>query len=227
MAKLRLDYLLSTAIAVFLTAGTTARAGLDTSDRIAAAIPMPEAADVKPLTAPDVAPKPMATPSAPAATAPDASKQLPNAFTAPPTSADQNVQQSAAAPADPVGEKIKDLLATKGDRFFGGKRERTAVDAFYSARNYAPMWVSDGVANERAKAATAYLGTVDSEGLDPAEYAIPSFKSATAPDQLADADLRMTATLLTYARHAQNGRVNPARTASDVAYTAEPVDLAD
>ncbi len=229
MAKLRLDYLLSTAIAVFLTAGSTARAGLDTRDAIAAAIPMPEPAELKPLTPADVAAKPALTPNAaaPAATAPEAGKEPPKAVTAPEVTRDQKAQETAAAPTDPVADKIKDLLAAKGDRFFGGKRERAAVDAFYSAHNYAPMWVSEAAANERAKAAIAYLGTVDAEGLDPADYSIPSFKSSTGPDQLADADLRMTATLLTYARHAQNGRINPSRTASDIAYTAEPADPAD
>ena len=37
----------------------------------------------------------------------------------------------------------------------------------------------------------------------------------------------MTATLLTYARHAQNGRINPSRVVPEVAYTGEPVDPAD
>jgi len=212
MAKLRHYYLLvSTAVSVVLTTGMTARA-YPTFDEVAAAVPLPETAEVRPLTPADVAPK---------ATVPT----QPQSVTPPAT--DQKAQETAGVPTDPDGQKIKELLAVKGDRMFGGKKERAAVEAFYVARNYAPAWTSDGAANARAKAAIAYLATVDSEGLDPADYQAPNFKTSTAPDQLADADLRMTATLLTYARHAQNGRVHPSRTGSDIAYNAEPLDPAD
>src|SRR5215831_11315820 len=201
MAKLRLDYLLiSTAITVALSTVSALRAAPVAFDVIAAAIPVPETADVKPLTPADVVqtrtpPAPSAATAAPAA-APAATQATP----------EQKAQDTAVVPPDPVAAKIKDLLAS--NRFFASKKERAAAEAFYSARTYAPLWETANAANDRAKAAIAYLGTVDSEGLDPAEYAVPNFKNATSPDQLAEADLRMTATLLTYARHAQNGRIN-------------------
>ena len=220
MAKLRLDYLLiSTAITVALSTVSALRAAPVAFDVIAAAIPLPETADVKPLTPADVVqtrtpPAPSAATAAPAA-APAATEATP----------EQKAQDTAVVPPDPVAAKIKDLLAS--NRFFASKKERAAAEAFYSARTYAPLWETAGEANDRAKAAIAYLGTVDSDGLDPAEYAVPSFKNATSPDQLAEADLRMTATLLTYARHAQNGRINPSRVVPEVAYTGDPLDPAD
>jgi L,D-transpeptidase YcbB len=220
MAKLRLGYLLmSTALTVVLSTATTVRAAPDGRDVIAAAIPLPETADVKPLTPADVVEKrspaiPSATTAAPSA-APAAAEAAP----------DQKAQEAAVIPTDPVAAKIKELLAT--NRFFASKKERVAAEAFYSARTYAPVWESAGAMNDRVKTAIAYLATVDSEGLDPAEYAVPNFKTATSTDQLAEADLRMTATLLTYARHAQNGRINPSRVVPEVAYTGEPVDPAD
>ena len=221
MAKLRLDYLLiSTAITVALSAVSAVRAAPNAFDVIAAAIPLPETADVKPLTPADVVqtrtpPAPSAATAAPAA-APAATEATP----------EQKAQDTAVVvPTDPVAAKIKDLLAS--NRFFASKKERAAAEAFYSARIYAPLWETANAANDRAKAAIAYLGTVDSDGLDPAEYAVPSFKNATSPDQLAEADLRMTATLLTYARHAQNGRINPSRVVPEVAYTGDPLDPAD
>jgi L,D-transpeptidase YcbB len=212
MAKLRLDHLLiSTAITVVLSAATPVRAA-PVGDVIAAAIPQPEPADVAPLTPADIVSK----------RTPDAS----NSAVAPAST--QPAQDTAAViPTDPVGAKIKELLASKGDRMFASKRERSAVEAFYAAHNYDPSWESAGAMSARAQAAVAYLATVDSEGLDPAEYPIPNFKAATSPDQLAEADLRMTATLLTYARHAQNGRINPSRVVPEVAYTGEAVDPAD
>ena len=220
MAKLRLGYLLmSTALTVVLSTATTVRAAPDGRDVIAAAIPLPETADVKPLTPADVVERrspvvPSATAAAPS-TAPATTEAAP----------EQKAQDIAVIPTDPVAAKIKELLST--NCFFSSKKERVAAEAFYSARTYAPLWESAGVVSDRAKAAIAYLATVDSEGLDPAEYAIPNFKTATSPDQLAEADLRMTATLLTYARHAQNGRINPSRVVPEVAYTGEPVDPAD
>jgi len=221
MAKLRLDYLLiSTAITVALSTVSAVRAAPNAFDVIAAAIPLPETADVKPLTPADVVqkrtpPAPSAATAAPAA-APAATEATP----------EQKAQDTAVVvPTDPVAAKIKDLLAS--NRFFASKKERAAAEAFYSARIYAPLWETANAANDRAKAAIAYLGTVDSEGLDPAEYAVPNFKNATSPDQLAEADLRMTATLLTYARHAQNGRINPSRVVPEVAYTGDPLDPAD
>ncbi|HSR76109.1 MAG TPA: L,D-transpeptidase family protein, partial [Xanthobacteraceae bacterium] len=220
MAKLRLDYLLiSTAITVALSTVSAVRAAPDAFDVIAAAIPLPETADVKPLTPADVVQR--RTPAAPSA-ATAAPAAAPAATEATP---EQKAQDTAVVPTDPVAAKIKDLLAS--NRFFASKKERAAAEAFYSARTYAPLWETAGAANDRAKAAIAYLATVDSEGLDPAEYAVPSFKNATSPDQLAEADLRMTATLLTYARHAQNGRINPSRVVPEIAYTGEPLDPAD
>src|SRR5437763_5532925 len=49
-------------------------------------------------------------------------------------------------PADRVvSEKIRDLLATRSDRIFSGKKERTAVEAFYQNRNLLPLWLDKGI----------------------------------------------------------------------------------
>ena len=44
------------------------------------------------------------------------------------------------------------------------------MEAFYSARAYAPLWIDDGAESRRAKAAASYLAGVDADGLDPADY---------------------------------------------------------
>jgi hypothetical protein len=125
MAKLRLGYLLmSTALTVVLSTATTIRAAPDGRDVIAAAIPLPETADVKPLTPADVverrSPVPSATAAAPS-TAPAATEAAP----------EQKAQDIAVIPTDPVAAKIKELLST--NRFFSSKKERVAAEAFYSA----------------------------------------------------------------------------------------------
>src|SRR5262249_17517615 len=68
----------------------------------------------------------------------------------------------------------------------------------------------------RAKAAVAYLKTVDSDGLDPAEYATPAMTGDAAA--LADAELKLTDAALTFARHAATGRVSFTRISNDMYY---------
>ena len=74
-----------------------------------------------------------------------------------------------------------------------GDMARTAFEPFYSARNYAPLWITDGKANERAQAAMAYLAGVDADGLDPADYPVPDFTSLTDPAAIADAEVKLSA----------------------------------
>jgi murein L,D-transpeptidase YcbB/YkuD len=104
-----------------------------------------------------------------------------------------------------VAEKIRDLLGSKTDRFFASANERTAVVAFYESRSLAPLWVENGVENARAEAIIARLKSADSDGLDPSKYIAPNFPSL-GPDALAEAELRLTQIVLTYARHLQAGR---------------------
>ena len=106
----------------------------------------------------------------------------------------------------------------KFDRALGGKKERAAFEAFYSGRNYAPLWITDGKVNAGARAAIAYLGRVDADGLDPADYPVPDFTALSDPAALADAEVRLSAAVATYARHAAVGRVHWSRVSGDVLY---------
>src|SRR4029077_3380755 len=109
-------------------------------------------------------------------------------------------------PADrAVAEKIRDLLAAKTDKIFAGKRERAAAESFYQARHLAPLWLDKGVENARARAAIARLKGADADGLDPSDYKTPTFAGRGA-DALAEAELKLTDAVLSYARHLQAGR---------------------
>jgi len=120
--------------------------------------------------------------------------------------AEQVDRLASLDPADRViAEKIRDVLAAKQDRMFASKSERAAVEAFYEARNLAPVWLDKGIANARAKAAIARIKDAESDGLDLRDYAIPNL-SATSPEALAEADLKLTQVVLTFARHLQAGR---------------------
>jgi murein L,D-transpeptidase YcbB/YkuD len=132
------------------------------------------------------------------------------------------------APTDqPIGEKLRDKVTGRLDRVFDKKKERDAVVAFYSGRLFAPLWIENGTVNARAKAVMAQLAAADNEGLDASDYPRPDFKAGAEPDALADAELKLTASVLTYARHAQTGRVHFSRVASDIAYTQVPPEPAD
>jgi L,D-transpeptidase YcbB len=141
----------------------------------------------------------------------------------PPAPADEAGAASAAASVDsPVADQLRELASGKFDRLLGGKRERSAFEAFYAGRNYAPLWLTDGAANARAQAAIAYLGQVDTDGLEPTDYPVPRFATLTDPAALAEAELRLSLSVATYAHHAQVGRVHWSRVSGDIYYEQKP-----
>jgi L,D-transpeptidase YcbB len=182
----------------------------------ASAAPAPAAeaapASAAPASAAEAAPAPAAetapasTASVPAAPSPAAA---PTAVAAAP----------APSPDQPIADQLHNLASGGFDRIIGSKKDRAEIDAFYSARNYAPLWITDGKANARATAAIAYLGHVDADGLDPADYLLPNFSTAATPAELADADIKLSMAVITYAHHASVGRVHWSRVSPDIEYT--------
>jgi L,D-transpeptidase YcbB len=127
-----------------------------------------------------------------------------------------------------IAEKLREILGAGAERMFERKNERAGASAFYSGRGFAPLWIEAGVANERAKTAIARLKAADADGLDPADYPTPDFVAAAGqPDALAEAELRLTGAVLTYARHAQTGRVHFSRVSGDVYYNLAPPEPAE
>ena len=127
----------------------------------------------------------------------------------------------------PIADQLRELATGKFDRILGGKKDRAGFEAYYAARNYAPLWITDGKVNARAKEAMAYLGQVDADGLDPADYPVPNFSSLTNPAALAEAEMRLTASVVTYAHHASIGRVHWSRVSSDILYELKAPAPAD
>jgi murein L,D-transpeptidase YcbB/YkuD len=135
---------------------------------------------------------------------------------------------AAAGPDAAIAEQLRELDNGKFDRIIGSKKDRTPIEAFYSSRNYAPLWITDGKANARATAAIGYLRHVDADGLDPADYPVPSFAGLSAPADLAEAEIKLTAAVVTYAHHASVGRVHWSRVSGDIEYSTpapEPGDV--
>jgi murein L,D-transpeptidase YcbB/YkuD len=161
-----------------------------------------------------------ATPAtdAPAATATPAAEPVKE-----PTKAASNV-----APADqPVAEKLREMLGAKSLRYFDRKVERSAVEKFYTARENAPLWTQGGALTESGKGVIARLKDAGSEGLNASDYPVPDFAAATTPDQLAEADLKLTASMLDYARQAQSGRMHWSQVSADIQYPEHPTEPAE
>ena len=135
---------------------------------------------------------------------------------------------SNVAPADqPVADRLREMLAAKSLRYFDRKNERAAVEKFYSAREYAPQWTQAGKLTDSGKGVIARLKDAAADGLNPAEYPMPDFAAATSPDQLAEAELKLTSSMLDYARQAQSGRMHWSQVSADILYPEHPTDPAE
>jgi L,D-transpeptidase YcbB len=251
MRGLRFDRLLSgAALALPLAAAlgiplSNAQANTQTPAAIESAVPMPETATLAPPTAADaVTPSRTegigsATDTAPATAAPaetTGTTTPAETTTAPATTTPAETATAApeAPPPDPlasldpadrpIAERIRDMLP-KADRSFASRKERIAVEAFYQKRNFAPVWFERGALSARTNAAITRIHASAADGLIPAEYKIPEM-TAASPEAQADAELRLTATLLTFTRHLQAGRFPYARMGGEIMLPQQPPDLA-
>jgi murein L,D-transpeptidase YcbB/YkuD len=217
MRAQRYDILASTALALILVApiGSMAK-------DILAAAPMAV-----------VPAEPVSTQAAPATATPATEPAAVSGGTpaAPATVIEPTVAPDPLASLEPadraVAEKVRDLLAAKADKLFAGKKERAAVEAFYQKRNFAPLWLDKGIENARAGSVIARLKSADSDGLEPGDYKAPNF-AGLGPDALAEAELKLTRTVLTYARHVQAGRFPYTRVSRNIELPQalpEPADI--
>jgi len=126
-----------------------------------------------------------------------------------------------------ITDKIRDTIAAKRhEAVMARPQDRTGAETFYKSRNYAPLWIKDGALTSRAKATIARLKNAGADALDPSDYPAPDFSGGA--DALAEADLRLTNSVLTYARHLQVGRIAPTRVSAEVSYpdhTPDPADI--
>ena len=238
MRGMQFDRILAgTALALVLTLSGQANAQSNNPAPIEAGVPVPEPANVPPPTAADIAKgAPSVTPAAQgtmfetprrgAATC-DAGRRHHRRDR---TGDDPRRLRSRRRPQHrpPIRSsarscaKFSPPAATASS---AAKARSAGVEAFYRDRNYAPLWVNNGAPTARATEAIAYLRGVDADGLEPSEYPAPDFKAAD-PAAMAEAELKFTATVLTFARHAANGRVHWSRVSQDIFYNEDPVEPA-
>jgi len=246
------DRVLMAVAATFLTVSATAAfadpARSPAELAIDAAVPLPEPANVPPPTAsdfkiettatvPDQAKttekaleiKPAETATAPADANTTTSTPPASATATPAEPAKEPVKAASnVAPADqPVADKLKEMLGAKSSKYFDRKAERAAVEKFYTTREYAPVWTQSGALTASAKGVVARLKDAASDGLNVGDYPVPDFTAATSPDALAEAELKLTASMLDYARQAQSGRMHWSQVSADILYPDHPTDPAE
>lgn len=211
MRRVRFDYLLAgTALATALALTANSGASAQSARAISAAVPVPQSADLPPPSLKDI------TPAATMKTA--------NAGES--TGSVQGTNSAAASSA--VADKLREMMAAgKFDRVLGGKKDRAPIEAFYSGREFAPIWVTDGTMSERGKAAAGIIAGIEADGLDPADYPLPQIKAGADADTLAEAEIKFTDAVLTFVRHAQSGRVHYSRVHTDILYDLAKTDPAD
>jgi len=176
--------------------------------------------------------KPAATDGA-AGSAPAAAASTPPAPAAAEANAPAANPQTAAASAAPspdaaIADQLRELAGGKFDRVVANKKDRSQIEAFYAGRNYAPLWITDGTPNARAAAASAYLGHVGADGLEPSDYPVPNFAALSTPADLARAELELTMSVITYTHHASIGRVHWSRVSADIGFdrvAPEPTEV--
>ena len=146
--------------------------------------------------------------------------------------AEEHPAASAERPATidtQIADKLRAVITSgQFDKRIDRAPEREAMAAFYAARDYAPLWTADGQLDARAKSVIAQLANAAADGLDPADYQVPAFGAATGAEALADADITLSYSALTFARHLATGRIAPSRVLTEVDYgdhTPAPADI--
>ena len=129
-----------------------------------------------------------------------------------------------------IAEKLRGIVTAKSFDKKIDKRsdEGKAIEAFYAARQFDPLWIHDGRLTANAKAAIARLKDAAAEGLDTSDYPVPNFGTLTSADALAAGDVKLTHSVMTFARHLEVGRIAPTRVSAEVDYgnhAPEPAEL--
>ncbi len=161
-------------------------------------------------------PQEKAAAAAPAVPAPDAAAKV-SAPSVPAPSETAAPAVPATVALSPLAEQVRQVLAVPALEGLGiTRREQDAIQAFYAARQDAPVFVDEAGLNATGRGAAARFAAAGEDGLDPADYAVPKLAAHADLPALARAEVRLAASTLLYARHAQAGRFDPSRISPQV-----------
>jgi L,D-transpeptidase YcbB len=234
MRKTSVDRLLAGTM-LTLIAAAAPTISIAAPDRLESAMPMPPQINGQAPRHRDAAPLPpppagYAPPSAiaqePRAQEPRA--QAPAAAQEPDSSFASTDKQLAASDAQ-ITNSLRDMITGKQlERRIERAPERKAIETYYAAHGNAPLWIRDGRLTAQAQLVIARFKNAAADGLDTADYPAPDFGALSSAEALADGDVKLTNSVLTYARHLAVGRIAPTRVSAEVDYgnhTPEPADI--
>lgn len=235
MRKIRFDRLLAGTV---LSAAIAAPSLAIAQDRVESVRPLPPSLNGQVFRSRELPPSPprhQQTPAPQREAAPvppptRASSAMPVSATrdADSTTAEINgaAGKAMAASDSTVVEKLRAIVTSKQlDKRVANAGDRKALETFYAARNYAPLWIRDGQVTPQAKAAIAHLKNAAADGLDAQDYPVPDF--AGSAEAVADGDIKLSQSLLTYTRHLAVGRIAPTRVSVEVDYGNHTPDADD
>src|SRR4029077_17591478 len=113
--------------------------------------------------------------------------------------------------ADAIVLAVRARLATMPvPREAGERDDLAAIKAFYAARAQ-PVWVAKAEFSARARQAILEIGQADDWGLKAAAFDLPKPLAPGAnTEALAESEIKLAFAVLTYARQARGGRLEPA-----------------
>ncbi len=92
-------------------------------------------------------------------------------------------------------------------------KDREALSAYYAQAERPLVWAQDGIWSPAAQGAMERLRAADEDGLDPADYPLPDrgLRKNATPAQWAKADVKLSLSVIRYARDARGARIDLAR----------------
>ena len=118
-----------------------------------------------------------------------------------------------AQETDPLSLAIADRVQEADGRWAdAGDKRQIALITDYDAVGYAPIWVGPDGINDKGRDLIEIFRGAAADGLHPQDYLTPEIEvavSATTDAGLADLEIRLSTSLLTYAQHIRSGRVEP------------------
>ncbi len=105
------------------------------------------------------------------------------------------------------------------------RQEQEAIAAFYTGRDFAPLWFSEGRPVAAVAPVIARLQRASEDALDLAAFPLPSTEVTTA-EAIAEADIALTDAVVAYGRQASGSRVDPGRISRLIGARPEVADAA-
>jgi murein L,D-transpeptidase YcbB/YkuD len=135
-------------------------------------------------------------------------------FSLPSLAAEPDGPAALITPTEAVRITVQGLLSGKPSSG-AGAAQKDALIEYYSSPDQRLLWVDKSGLNDRAKIVMAEIGKADDYGLRAADYSLPDGAGTSSEprprDWLADAEVKLSYAVLSYAKDARGGRIEPLR----------------